>query len=72
MSQNQIEHLVSFQFTPDPNETERPFCVVCRAHCQDGDLIRVLPCWHEFHLSCVDPWLLVNRTCPVCRRDASI
>ncbi len=32
---------------------------------------RVLPCKHEFHVSCVDPWLLINKTCPLCRHDVT-
>ena len=28
--------------------------------------VRVVPCSHEFHRHCVDPWLLSNRTCPLC------
>ena len=28
--------------------------------------IRVVSCGHEFHLKCVDPWLLTNYTCPLC------
>uniref|UniRef100_A0A2K6MCZ8 Ring finger protein 44 n=1 Tax=Rhinopithecus bieti TaxID=61621 RepID=A0A2K6MCZ8_RHIBE len=30
-----------------------------------------LPCNHEFHTKCVDKWLKANRTCPICRADAS-
>lgn len=24
---------------------------------------------HEFHKSCIDPWLLEHRTCPMCKMD---
>lgn len=34
------------------------------------ELIRKLPCQHEFHAHCIDKWLLdVHRTCPCCRVD---
>ena len=30
-------------------------------------LVRTLPCDHEFHCECVDRWLLAKRTCPLCK-----
>ncbi|KAE8654495.1 hypothetical protein F3Y22_tig00117048pilonHSYRG00436 [Hibiscus syriacus] len=45
-------------------------CYICLAEYDDGDKIRVLPCQHEFHMSCVDKWLKeIHGVCPLCRGD---
>jgi hypothetical protein len=28
-----------------------------------------IPCRHVFHLECIEPWIKVACTCPLCRRD---
>ncbi|XP_035228918.1 dentin sialophosphoprotein-like isoform X2 [Stegodyphus dumicola] len=42
-------------------------CQVCLSDYETGDILRILPCFHEFHTPCIDPWLKINHTCPVCR-----
>ncbi|KAL6997908.1 RING-H2 finger protein atl70 [Sarracenia purpurea var. burkii] len=43
-------------------------CSICLADYKGSDMLRVLPdCGHLFHLKCVDPWLRLHPTCPVCR-----
>lgn len=42
-------------------------CQVCLNDYINGDVLRILPCFHEFHTPCIDPWLKINHTCPVCR-----
>ncbi|MCP9257166.1 hypothetical protein DINM_000412 [Dirofilaria immitis] len=44
-------------------------CPVCIDPYRAGDIIRLLPCRHIFHKTCVDPWLLEHRTCPMCKSD---
>jgi len=43
-------------------------CAICIADFEANESIRVLPCKHCFHKDCVDSWLLMNGTCPICRR----
>lgn len=43
-------------------------CSICLADYKDSDMLRLLPdCGHLFHRKCVDPWLRLHPTCPVCR-----
>lgn len=35
-------------------------CVVCFSDFEARQLLRVLPCNHEFHTKCVDKWLKVR------------
>lgn len=44
-------------------------CAVCIDPYQAGDVVRTLPCRHVYHKSCIDPWLLEHRTCPMCKAD---
>ncbi|KAL5234628.1 hypothetical protein ACI65C_002038 [Semiaphis heraclei] len=44
-------------------------CAVCIEPYKPSEVVRILPCRHEFHKSCVDPWLLEHRTCPMCKMD---
>uniref|UniRef100_A0AC34F6D1 RING-type domain-containing protein n=1 Tax=Panagrolaimus sp. ES5 TaxID=591445 RepID=A0AC34F6D1_9BILA len=44
-------------------------CPVCIDPYRAGDIVRMLPCRHVFHKTCVDPWLLEHRTCPMCKSD---
>lgn len=42
-------------------------CSVCLETVNVGELIRSLPCLHQFHAECIDPWLRQQGTCPVCK-----
>ncbi|PWA95509.1 hypothetical protein CTI12_AA046660 [Artemisia annua] len=45
-------------------------CSICLVDYKRVDVIRSLPeCDHMFHRTCIDTWLKVNPTCPVCRNS---
>lgn len=39
---------------------EQTSCVICICDFEQRQLLRVLPCSHEFHAKCVDKWLRVS------------
>ncbi|KAK7391548.1 hypothetical protein VNO78_19964 [Psophocarpus tetragonolobus] len=46
-------------------------CSICLGDYKESDMLRLLPhCNHLFHLSCVDPWLRLHSTCPICRKSS--
>ncbi|CAG8432863.1 7351_t:CDS:2 [Diversispora eburnea] len=45
-------------------------CAICIEEFQDDELLRVLPCEHEFHAKCIDEWLTTKSSkCPLCKFD---
>ncbi|KAG9347188.1 hypothetical protein JZ751_006115 [Albula glossodonta] len=66
-----IEQLPSYRFNPNSHQSEQTLerererqreevCVVCMCDFESRQLLRVLPCNHEFHGKCVDKWLKVS------------
>merc|ERR1719198_1456605 len=42
-------------------------CTVCQESLQEGERVRILPCLHRYHQTCIDRWLQQSRACPVCK-----
>ncbi|XP_010688136.2 E3 ubiquitin-protein ligase At1g63170 [Beta vulgaris subsp. vulgaris] len=48
---------------------EDAVCCICLSSYMDDDELRELPCSHFFHSECVDKWLKINATCPLCKYE---
>ncbi|KAF2313619.1 hypothetical protein GH714_012431 [Hevea brasiliensis] len=42
-------------------------CAICLDEMSVGGVIREMPCKHGFHSGCIEKWLGLHRSCPVCR-----
>ncbi|XP_057964977.1 receptor homology region, transmembrane domain- and RING domain-containing protein 1 isoform X1 [Malania oleifera] len=69
-----VESLPCFTFSlARPSDTRAvETCAICLEDYKSGENLRVLPCQHEFHATCVDSWLTKWGTfCPVCKHNMS-
>lgn len=49
-------------------------CAICLNEHEELDMIKRLPCGHEFHLTCIHRWLFDNgrkfhKVCPMCKQE---
>ncbi|XP_057541084.1 putative RING-H2 finger protein ATL69 [Amaranthus tricolor] len=52
---------------PKPNNGP---CSICLSEYKPKEIIRCMPdCNHCFHVNCIDQWLKMNPTCPLCRNS---
>jgi hypothetical protein len=47
-----------------------PHCAICLEPYEMGQSVRTIPCFHTFHVDCIDPWLSTKASCPVCKHPA--
>ncbi|XP_073051075.1 RING-H2 finger protein ATL20-like [Primulina eburnea] len=52
---------------PEPSDGT---CPICLSEYQPKDTVRSIPeCNHYFHVDCIDEWLKLNGSCPLCRNS---
>lgn len=66
MNLQQIAQIATSIYEPS-SSNEAIQCSICLANYELNDVLKSLPCMHRFHSACIDPWLSLNNSCPVCR-----
>lgn len=74
LDQAVINSYPKFQFTKDGGfcgtNNFNNTCSICLCEYKDLEMLRMMPeCRHYFHLLCLDAWLKLNGSCPVCRNS---
>ncbi|RHZ56838.1 hypothetical protein Glove_396g85 [Diversispora epigaea] len=69
VSQNSLNNNNSTLFNNKVIE-DQSTCPICLGDFELGEEVRILPCGHQYHTSCIDTWLLeVSSLCPMCKAD---
>ncbi|XP_016179921.1 RING-H2 finger protein ATL67 [Arachis ipaensis] len=65
-----INSYPKFQFNGNNDVDVDSVCSICLCEYKDSEMLRMMPeCHHCFHVSCLDSWLKLNGSCPVCRNS---
>lgn len=40
-------------------------CNICMTEYEEGDSQKILPCFHNYHASCIDQWISVSKVTPL-------
>ncbi|XP_014827698.1 PREDICTED: uncharacterized protein LOC106906786 [Poecilia mexicana] len=68
MSRREIQRFPTKNFCSATNSGNTQ-CQICFCEYADKDKLRMLPCFHDYHVQCIDRWLKDNSTCPICRAN---
>ncbi|KAL5544858.1 hypothetical protein UlMin_008642 [Ulmus minor] len=66
-SKTVVENLPTLILTKEDVENNNTLCAVCKDELNVGEKAKLLPCSHRYHGDCIDPWLRIRNSCPVCR-----
>ncbi|KAK4263464.1 hypothetical protein QN277_028864 [Acacia crassicarpa] len=67
-SKESIDALPCFKI----EEGDEGECVICLEEWEAGGEVKEMPCKHKFHPNCVEKWLGIHGSCPVCRYEMPI
>ncbi|GMH15443.1 hypothetical protein Nepgr_017284 [Nepenthes gracilis] len=68
-----LQQIPTAAYSRSMNMIRATDCIICLGEFVEGEMVRVLPkCYHGFHVSCIDTWLLSHSSCPTCRQSLAM
>jgi len=62
--------VIEYSKLKEEEKSKYKTCAICMDDFIEDSKIRILPCFHGFHLDCIDKWLKeYNYKCPICRSE---
>ncbi|KAK6139331.1 hypothetical protein DH2020_026923 [Rehmannia glutinosa] len=69
-SKASIDAMASVEIVGGENDGDQ--CVICLEEWVSGEKAREMPCKHRFHGECIEKWLKIHGSCPVCRYEMPV
>ena len=54
-------------FDAKETQDEAGICGICLRPIREGNEAAFLPCMHAFHTDCIQKWIKVEDSCPICK-----
>lgn len=58
---------IEYKYKSEAEQIQSESCTICLSNLKSDQPVRRLPCFHIYHIDCIDNWLKINHTCPNCR-----
>lgn len=62
-----VENLPFVTVTMEELQKDDVVCAICKENILLEEKVKKLPCCHYYHGECIEPWLGIRNSCPVCR-----
>ena len=68
LTMEQIHEMTTLQVMENQTSGAVLLCTICQNPCDAGSIVQTLrPCSHCFHPVCIQRWLVLQNSCPLCR-----
>ncbi|KAH0697613.1 hypothetical protein KY290_015505 [Solanum tuberosum] len=57
----------SIEKLPDVEIVQMSECAICLVEFQVKEKAKEMPCKHRYHSNCINRWLEIHASCPICR-----